>query len=76
MNRRRDMTATIAGRLMKAKTNAASPIAMPPDWSPGQAVADFEIVDELRERVWAHYGRQIQQVLRERGLTAKFVRGL
>jgi len=49
---------------------AAMPIAMPTDWSPEQAVAVFEILDELRERVWAHYGRQIQQALREQQCTA------
>ena len=60
MKRRRAMMAAIAGR-----PTAILPIVMPTDWSPEQAVAVFEILDELRERVWAHYGRQIQQVLRE-----------
>jgi hypothetical protein len=41
------------------------PITLSTDWSPEQAVAVFEILDELRERVWAQYGPQIQQVLRE-----------
>ena len=40
------------------------PMTLPTDWSPEQAVAVFEILDELRERVWVHYGLQIQQVLR------------
>ena len=44
---------------------AAGKIALPTDWSPEQAVAVFEILDELRERIWAHYGLQIQQVLRD-----------
>jgi hypothetical protein len=44
---------------------AGTPIALPADWSPEQATAVFEILDEMRERVWAHYGPQIQQVLRE-----------
>jgi hypothetical protein len=38
---------------------------LPTNWSPEQAMAVFEILDELRERVWAHYGPQIQQVVRE-----------
>ena len=46
------------------------PIRLPTDWSPEQAVAVFEILDELRERVWAHYGPQIQQVLRQEQCTA------
>jgi hypothetical protein len=44
---------------------AGTPITLPTDWSPEQAAAVFEILDEMRERVWAHYGPQIQQVLRE-----------
>ena len=30
---------------------AVVPIALPTDWSPEQAVAVFEILDQLRERV-------------------------
>ena len=48
---------------------AAGKIALPTDWSPEQAVAVFAILDELRERIWAHYGLQIQQVLREQRST-------
>lgn len=43
----------------------SEPIALPTHWSPEQATAVFEILDELRERVWGQYGLQIQQVLRE-----------
>lgn len=50
---------------------AAGSITLPTHWSPEQAVAVFEILDELREHVWARYGLQIQQVLRdERGTAA------
>lgn len=49
---------------------AASSIMLPTDWSPDQAVAVFEILDALREHVWARYGLQIQQVLREQRSTA------
>lgn len=65
MTRRRAAPAAIAwhGR-------AAMPMTLPIDWSPEQAVAVFEILDELRERVWAHYGLQIQQVLRGQQRTA------
>ena len=44
---------------------AAGSITLPTHWSPEQAVAVFEILDELREHVWARYGLQIQQVLRD-----------
>lgn len=49
---------------------AAMPMTLPTDWSPEQAVAVFEILDALRERVWARYGLQIQQVLRDERGTA------
>ena len=48
---------------------AAGPIRLPIDWSPEQAVAVFEILDELRDSVWARYGLQIQHVLREQRCT-------
>lgn len=65
MTRRRAAPAAITQR-----GRAASPMTLPTDWSPEQAVAVFEILDELRERVWVHYGLQIQQVLRGRQPTA------
>ena len=49
----------------------SSPITLPSDWSPDQALAVFEIMDELRERIWAHYGMQIQQALREQRSAAQ-----
>ncbi|MEI7465656.1 MAG: hypothetical protein WCJ87_09930 [Burkholderiales bacterium] len=45
-------------------------ITLPTQWSPEQAVAVFEILDELREHVWARYGLQIQHVLRDERSTA------
>ena len=44
---------------------AAKPNTLPTHWSPEQAAAVFEMLDELREHVWARYGLQIQQVLRD-----------
>ena len=49
---------------------AAGQVMLPAHWSPEQAVAVFEILDELREHVWARYGLQIQQVLRDERGTA------
>ena len=62
MKRRRGLPADIdfTGRRV-----AAGSITLPAHWSPEQAVAVFEILDELRERIWARYGLQIQQVLRD-----------
>ena len=33
-------------------------------WTPAQATAVFEVLDELRESVWRRYGVQIQKALR------------
>ena len=49
---------------------AAGSITLPTHWSPEQAAAVFEILDDLREHVWARYGLQIQQVLRDERSTA------
>jgi hypothetical protein len=49
---------------------AAKPNTLPTHWSPEQAAAVFEMLDELREHVWARYGLQIQQVLRDERSTA------
>ena len=49
---------------------AAGSITLLTHWSPEQALAVFEILDELREHVWARYGVQIQQVLCDERATA------
>ena len=38
---------------------------VPTHWTPAQATAVFEVLDELRELVWRSYAVQIQQVLRQ-----------
>ena len=65
MTRRRAVPAAIAKRPVPPES-----IALSTDWSPEQAVAVFEFLDELREHVWARYGLQIQQVLRDQRCTA------
>ena len=43
---------------------------VPTHWTPAQATAVFEVLEELRELVWQNYGGQIQQVLsRDRAIT-------
>jgi hypothetical protein len=44
--------------------NSTSTIELPLDWSPDQALAVLEILDALRERMWLHYGMEIQHALR------------
>jgi hypothetical protein len=67
MKRRRAMPADIDCTRHRV---AAGSITLPTHWSPEQAVAVFEILDELREHVWARYGLQIQRVLRDQRTTA------
>jgi len=62
MTRRRAVPAQID---LKRHRAADGSITLPTHWSPEQAAAVFEILDELREHVWARYGLQIQQVLRD-----------
>ena len=31
------------------------PLLIDPNWSPEQAMAVIELVDDLRERIWSHY---------------------
>ena len=67
MKRRRAVPANID---LPRHRMAAGQVTLPTHWSPEQAVAVFEILDELREHIWAHYGLQIQQVLRDERGTA------
>ena len=41
------------------------PFILPEDWTPEQALAVFELLDDLRQRIWDHYQIQIQDLLRE-----------
>ena len=40
-----------------------------PHWSPDQAMAVIELIDDLRDRIWAHYEVVLQQKLREDRIT-------
>ncbi len=42
-----------------------TPPIVPTYWSLQQALAVFEILDEIRDRVWQSYGPQIQEAMRE-----------
>jgi hypothetical protein len=41
------------------------PFAIPAYWTPEQAMAVVELLDELRERIWAHYQLQLIDLYRE-----------
>lgn len=40
-----------------------------PHWSPGQALAVIELLDDLRDRIWAHYELALLTRFREDYLT-------
>jgi len=41
------------------------PFILPDDWTPEQALAVVELLDDLRERICAHYGVALHELLRE-----------
>ena len=45
---------------------AAHPVDIPRTWTPEEALAVFELIDDLRDKVWALYSDQLQALLRER----------
>lgn len=40
-----------------------------PNWSPDQALAVIELLDDLRDRIWAHYEIVLLEKLREERVT-------
>jgi hypothetical protein len=42
------------------------PVEIPLDWSAEQALAAYEWLQQLRERVWLLYAQDIQELLRDR----------
>ena len=39
------------------------------NWSPDQALAVIELLDDLRDRIWSHYEIVLQQKLRDEQIT-------
>ena len=44
------------------------PFIFPDNWTPEEALAVVEILDDLREMIWAHYQIPLHDLLRERRL--------
>jgi hypothetical protein len=40
-------------------------VEIPVTWTPEQALAVWEMLDELREKIWVRYSRQLQDLLAE-----------
>jgi hypothetical protein len=41
------------------------PFIIPDDWSPEQALAVFELLDDLRHIIWERYELQLLEILKE-----------
>jgi hypothetical protein len=41
---------------------------LPDDWTPEQALAVVELLDDLRERIWAHYQIPLHEFIREQSM--------
>jgi len=42
-------------------TTEGIPVLIDANWSLEQAVAVYELLDDMRAQIWQHYGTQIQQ---------------
>jgi hypothetical protein len=40
-------------------------VEIPATWTPEQALAVWEMLDELREKIWTRYSCQLQELLAE-----------
>ena len=41
------------------------PLLIDANWSPEQAMAVVELLDDLREQIWRHYALQLYQIYRD-----------
>ena len=44
-------------------------LPIPDDWTPEQALAVYDFIDALREAIWARYGLQLVELMREDRVT-------
>ena len=45
--------------------SAAQPLVVPAHWTPEEALAVFELVDDLRDRIWAIYQINLQDLIQQ-----------
>jgi hypothetical protein len=53
-----------ANAVQSAGLPQAIPLAIPTYWTPEEALAVFELVDELRDRIWSIYQIKLQDLMR------------
>ena len=46
-------------------------VEIPATWTPEQALAVYELLDDLRERIWEIYDLRLQDLLREQLLSPR-----
>lgn len=51
--------------------SAGLPFTVDSSWTPEQALAVWDLLEDLRDRVWTHYGLVIQNLLREQHVSAE-----
>ena len=40
-------------------------VEIPATWTPEQAIAVWDLLDQMRQKIWARYGGQLQELLAE-----------
>ena len=40
-------------------------VEIPATWTPEQALAVFELLDEIRDKIWSRYGSRLQGLIQE-----------
>lgn len=45
--------------------SAALPLVVPAYWTPQEALAVFELIDDLRERIWSIYQTNLQDLIQQ-----------
>jgi hypothetical protein len=46
-------------------TTQGIPFLIDAHWTPEQAMAVFELINDLGDQIWAHYGQQLQSLYRD-----------
>ena len=55
--------------LLPSGLQRGMPLLIQEDWTPEQALAVIELLDDLREVIWARYQLQLQELQREQRCT-------
>ena len=50
---------------MKTQSFRKIELVIPAYWSPEEALAVFELIDDIREKIWDHYGTRLQELIAE-----------